>query len=79
MGNPVEEIIWSTILYLRGVYLGCPLDGGQLPDDVEHAVEGRLLETSLLEAVHDGAQQKLLVARARTDTQDLEEDQWVDV
>ena len=56
------------------MYLGCPLDGGQLPDDVEHALEGRLLEASLLEAMHDGAQEELLVARARTDTQDLDDE-----
>ena len=53
--------------------LGRPLDGGQLRDDVEHAVEGGLLEAGLLEGVHDGAQEELLVARARPDTQDLGE------
>ena len=53
--------------------LGRPLDGGQLCDDVEHAVEGGLLEAGLLEGVHDGAQEELLVARARPDTQDLGE------
>ena len=50
---------------------GGALDGGQLGDDAEDAVEGRLLEAGLLEAVHDGAQEELLVARARPDAEDL--------
>ena len=59
--------------YLRRVDLSGPLYGGQLLDDVEHAVEGGLLEARLLEAVDDGAQEELLVARARPDSQDLGE------
>ena len=53
--------------YLWRVYLAGPLDGGQLPDDVEDAVESRLLEPRLLEAVHHGAQEELLMPRAWTD------------
>ena len=46
------------------MYLAGPLDGGQLPDDVEDAVESRLLEPRLLEAVHHGAQEELLMPGA---------------
>ena len=47
-------VIWTSWPYLGGVYLGRALDGGELCDDAEDAVEGRLLEAGLLEEVHDG-------------------------
>ena len=50
--------------YLGGVYLCGALDGGELCDDAEDAVEGRLLQASLLEAVHHSPQEELLVPRA---------------
>ena len=53
------------------MYLGGALDGGELCDDAEDAVEGRLLEARLLEAVHHRPQEELLVPRARPDPQDL--------